>query len=392
MIARPHGADVMTADFIVVGAGPAGATAARELAREGFRVLMLAPAARRPVPLGETLPPDARHLLRAAGIECEFLAQGHAPRHGLRSAWGDEELVEENFIFHPDGAGWQLDRPTFDSLLIAAAEAAGAVILRECRVRAFGFEAGRARVLAEQEGRAIELRAAAAVEGSGRACVVARMAGAARRSLDRLTGVACVMRDADREGEALGLVEAVAEGWWYSTPVPEGRLAIFFSDADLPALRAARTREGWLEALRRTRHLRALVAARGCRLAASPCVIAAGSACLAPVCGAGWLAVGDAALSHDPLSGRGIAAALSGGRSGARAFAAFARGDMRAVEAYSVEAGHALARYREALRTHYGAERRWPSEPFWQRRSQLHRGVQPPSSERRHTPIPAGSA
>ncbi|MGH3923220.1 MAG: FAD-dependent oxidoreductase, partial [Pseudonocardiaceae bacterium] len=70
------------ADVVVIGAGPAGATAALTLARRGARVL-LAERPERPerqrIRLGEGLPPAARPLLTSLGLWEQFRAAGHLP-------------------------------------------------------------------------------------------------------------------------------------------------------------------------------------------------------------------------------------------------------------------------------------------------------------------------
>ncbi len=104
---------------------------------------------------------------------------------------------------------------------------------------------------------------------------------------------------------------------------------------------------------------------------------AANSAHVVPFRGPGWIAVGDATLSYDPLFGRGIAAALDGGRRGARALTDHARGNASALEEYSRKLEHEFERYRAALHAYYGAERRWPLESFWRRRTPFSKDAAP---------------
>ena len=86
------------------------------------------------------------------------------------------------------------------------------------------------------------------------------------------------------------------------------------------------------------------------------------------VCGARWLAVGDAASCFDPLSAQGIYKALADGIAAAHAIAAaLATGsDLDASYQHAVQ-----SRFTEYLANRnyfYGLERRWPDSPFWQRR------------------------
>lgn len=63
--------------------------------------------------------------------------------------------------------------------------------------------------------------------------------------------------------------------------------------------------------MRATRHLGRLVEAY--RVEGVPVARAADSTMLERCFGAGWIAIGDAAVSYDPLASRGLVAALTGG-------------------------------------------------------------------------------
>jgi flavin-dependent dehydrogenase len=88
------------------------------------------------------------------------------------------------------------------------------------------------------------------------------------------------------------------------------------------------------------------------------------------VAGEGWLAVGDAAMSFDPLSSEGISKGLQMGLAAAAAAAALCRGRADAAADYARDTEAAFAEYLSARRDFYAAERRWPDAPFWQRRLQ----------------------
>ncbi len=99
-----------------------------------------------------------------------------------------------------------------------------------------------------------------------------------------------------------------------------------------------------------------------------PRTFSAVSSCLGRVGGDGWVAVGDAAASHDPLSSPGIPHAMGSGTQGALVAANTLFADGRALEAYQEAVRADFLHY---LRTHwqsYQRETRWPDAPFWQRR------------------------
>jgi flavin-dependent dehydrogenase len=83
--------------------------------------------------------------------------------------------------------------------------------------------------------------------------------------------------------------------------------------------------------------------------------------------GKAWLAVGDAAISFDPLATQGIHTALESGARGAQALL---------VSEVNPESWQAYAQYlqdlrqqqRQALLHQYLSENRWPEQEFWAHR------------------------
>ncbi len=116
-------------DALVIGAGPAGATAALMLARAGWSVALVEKAAfpRRKV-CGEFISATSLPLLRALGVESAYLEQaGPAVRRvGLYS--GNAMLAADmpRSARGADVYGRALGREHFDNLMLNAAAAAGA--------------------------------------------------------------------------------------------------------------------------------------------------------------------------------------------------------------------------------------------------------------------------
>jgi hypothetical protein len=195
------------------------------------------------------------------------------------------------------------------------------------------------------------------VDATGRRRGVARRLGGCVEHGDRLVGVVAHLPEAEVRGTPR--VDAAPEGWWYSTAVPVGgRVILFFTDADLPAAGRAR-RPGGLAALAAGVPGLTDVAPLLSQVTAYP--LAAGTAWLARPRGHRWLAVGDAAVAIDPLSGQGLLMALVGG---VRAAAAIVGQDAT----YERWLAGALVSLRLQQRAAYACEWRWPNHPFWSRR------------------------
>ncbi|MBW4718154.1 FAD-dependent oxidoreductase [Saccharothrix obliqua] len=344
-------------DVVVAGAGPAGSAAALALARAGHRVL-LAEASRFDRPrLGETLSPFAVALLDDLA-----LPRTGVPQWGFASAWGSAELAESSFVWSPFGGGEHVDRRAFDVALAGAACDAGARLVPGCPVTAAEPAGDGWRVAVG--GRAV--RARAVVDATGRAAAVARRLGARWVRLDRLVGVAAFFHEGVVDG-GIGLLEAVPDGWWYTAPVPPERRAVtFITDVDLCRRHRYHETGTWRQALAGTRY----VAAHATGPPTGPLTLgsAASGALRGPAAPGRWLAVGDAALAVDPLSGSGIARALSTGYAGGEAMAHWLAGDRGPAVAHEARLACDLHDYLRNRVDHYRREQRWPTSPFWVRR------------------------
>ncbi|SEB24392.1 NAD(P)/FAD-dependent oxidoreductase [Variovorax sp. YR216] len=349
-------------DVAVVGAGPAGCATALALRQRGHSCLLIESAGNARVRVGETLPPAACRPLAALGVWDAFVASRPLPSVAIRSIWGSREPQEREFIFDPYGNGWHLDRARFDAMLLEQATKAGATLLQPARLQS--AELDRHGIWALRIAGDL-LRARLVVDASGRAASFARRQGAMRTARDHLIGVVARYRLPTRQRAEAGvmLLEAAQDGWWYGARLPNAGLVVsYMTDRDL----LPRGLSEFESVLGRTEEVAQAV--EGHVLDSPPHSVPADTACLWPMCGAGWLAVGDAAASYDPLSGQGIFKALSSGRLAADAISANLAGDDSALRYYGAEV---CADFRRALAlrsVYYAHEHRWPKSMFWHRR------------------------
>jgi flavin-dependent dehydrogenase len=140
------------ADVLIIGAGPAGSTAAALLHQQGFRLLVVEKQAFPRFVIGESLLPHSMDLLQEAGLLDAVQAQGFLQKFGavfLR----DGEIC--NFDFADQfTAGWkytyQVPRADFDMALAEAVATRGVPMLYRHGVTAVELGDGRARVTIEQ--------------------------------------------------------------------------------------------------------------------------------------------------------------------------------------------------------------------------------------------------
>lgn len=348
----------------MVGGGPAGCAAAIVLAGAGANVAVLERSAYDGIRVGETLPPEVRFMLERLGVWDRFQDDGHTPSPGILAAWGQPEPHANDFILNPYGYGWRVDRNRFDSLLAIRARAAGAVVLGRTAVDRCVRHPDRGWDLTVTSGEgSSSLSAAFVVDATGRSSSFARALGARRVVHDRMVALVRIMSPAV-EGAPVdrrALIEATADGWWYSAWLPDGRLILAFQTEAGPGLRARWSE--WLAGAPQTA-ARAAVATGG-----DVRVVTANSHRCEPVAGDRWLAIGDAAAAHDPICGLGILWALESGVTGATAI-----GSPSAAAGYEVAMRERFDRYLATRTLYYREENRWPDAPFWRRR---HRDAEP---------------
>lgn len=356
-------------DVAIGGGGPAGAAAAIRLARAGVRVVVVDADDRRDDKIGESLAPSARLVLERIGVWEQHRAANHRPCHANRSSWGSDEIETYDFLRDPHGHGWHIDRRRFETMLASEAARAGCLWLPRTRLQRLTRGGDGWRLTITAPGRRAEITARFMVDATGRSSRIGRSQGARREVHDHLVAlVAFLVPEREPVADGTTLIEAVADGWWYTAHLPDGRLACaFMTDPDLLRQSGGRSPAAWAERLARTVHTRARLDAFGYRLVAPPAGVAAGSAMLNPIVGPGWIAAGDAAAAYDPLSAHGIAAALATGWDAAAAALAALDGEP-AAEAYEDRVRRSFTHYLETRVPYYEMEERWPGSPFWRRR------------------------
>jgi flavin-dependent dehydrogenase len=325
-------------DVCVIGAGPAALATASRLVDVGRDVLILDRATARSRWGGETFTGAIRGPLSELGCWEAFERAGHVAGYERQCAWGGEPRAE-NALFQPDGPLWHVDRDRFDADLRSAVHNRGVVLDSYGKLESVRLDDGYWSV-AFGCGRVIEARYL--VDATGRQRMLGRRLGARIESHDRLVGLtARVARDRATAEVRSMLLQAMPFGWWYAAPIPDGHVLVLFTDADLvpPGLR---------------RRLRPA---------------AANSAFTDTEGAEGWLAVGDACASHDPLCGWGVHRALANGLLAGDAIASLlATGNSGPIVKYRRHCREQYDRYLRGLTHRYSLERRWPTAPFWERR------------------------
>jgi len=305
----------------------------------------------------------AKNLLEHLGIRHDFEKENHLSVYSTVSAWGQAATRETPAIFSTNGAGWHLDRRSFDAFLSRQAEQQGATIFLNTHLQSFEKSEGGWRVrLSDSK----EIMARFIVDATGRRAVFARKNGAAIQTTDRLVSFSRFFT-LDEKCAPETLIESFEEGWWYTARAGARRVVACLTDADIGVKLGLSAKENWFALFGKTREIRKSV---GNGATAEECLTRpANSARLVPVGEADWLAVGDAASAFDPLSSQGITKALR-----SAVFASYAiadllvKSDKTAVSRYRKFIETEYDVYQKLYKKYYSNEQRWRDSLFWQRR------------------------
>lgn len=358
-------------DVAVIGAGPAGSAIARRLALRGARVALVERTRFEAPRMGESLAPAALPLLTALGLREEFFALKPMRSFGTRSCWGEETPAVHSHLMSPWGCGWHVDRASFDRMLAEGARNAGAKAFFGMSLAAFTSTRRGWQLVLHETGaeKKLSVSTSLLIDATGRTARCSTQLGAQRVLLDRLVAAFVRFDKADTDREGYVLVETAPEGWWYSAPLPgSSMIAMLMTDSDLCRNLKAASIDSWRALIRTTVLTQSrLTQAHEC---AAPMVCSAVSHRLqrSERCRP-WLAVGDAALAVDPISGSGVVRALRTAEAGAVTISAMLeRGSRAEIADYEKERDVECSRYLDERARYYGLESRWIEQPFWARR------------------------
>ncbi|MGI9610402.1 MAG: NAD(P)/FAD-dependent oxidoreductase [Acidimicrobiia bacterium] len=201
----------MKTDVAIIGAGPAGATAAIDLARMGIDTVLVEKETFPRFHIGESLTGESGKVLRSLGLEERLNEKGHPVKRGVKvfgpggrnSFWVPVVTVtEEGDRF--ESSTWQVRRSDFDTLLLEEAQSAGATLLKGEALEPIVQDDGQVTGLrvALEDGIAETIESKILLDASGMKCFLSRakVTGPKERGLyDKQIAVFTHVRGAKRD-------------------------------------------------------------------------------------------------------------------------------------------------------------------------------------------------
>ncbi len=229
-------ANNLSCDVLVIGGGPAGATAATLLAERGYQVTLLEKAHHPRFHIGESLLPANLPLLERLGVAEAVKAIG-------MEKWGAEFVSpqhEHHQIFEFADAwdksmpmAYQVRRADFDEILIRNAAAKNATVIEGCQVQGVTFLPDKQGALVQaryDNGQKANWRARFVLDASGRDTLLGKQLNAKQSNKKHnSTAIYAHFSGAQRHsGKSAGHITVFwfDHGWFWFIPLADGTTSV----------------------------------------------------------------------------------------------------------------------------------------------------------------------
>lgn len=291
-------------EICVVGGGPAGASIARRLALLEHQVTLIDQANQVNLPTGESLSPGIIPLLEKCGIRQNIELAGFLRPTETVIRWGGRSRRRASKL---DKRGFQVDRPTFDRLLLEEAEKAGVQVVQPATLTGLTQLEDGTWLLTYTEGdQEHQLKTAFYVDASGRRSL---FPGNKIRYSEPTMALTGYWNNVAIQGNETR-IEAGTNEWYWGAPFNNGlfKASIFLNPLDYPQMVPAEVTAFYQSKLESSGFLRRCL--NGTLCSAVEAHDASSYYDDQPV-GKTFIKVGEAALSIDPLTSQGVATAIS---------------------------------------------------------------------------------
>lgn len=356
-------------DILILGGGIAGCIAAISLV-DRFQVTLIDKLPEPKDRIGESLAPAAQRILRELNLCQDLDAKTEQKLFrknlGMQSYWGSNQVHMVDHFKNPDGLGLNLDRKEFEVYLRKVAEERGVECLWNAQFVKSKFEENSWKVLIKSGAAEYQIRTQFVIDATGRQSHFARHQGIQRSHFDQL--IACWISLPNTLKNEMSTISSTQSGWWYSAVVPNNKRVISFqTDSDLFEKSTFKTLDSLLILAKENEQIQSILNQSDENAILFHGVTAANSTKLNQTAGNKWVALGDAAISFDPLSSQGMFNAMACAMQLRNLIVEFGFTE-QLQQHYSNQIVSIWHRYLQHKDLFYSQEQRWKSHEFWKRR------------------------
>ncbi|GFD83137.1 hypothetical protein KUL118_59990 [Tenacibaculum sp. KUL118] len=305
-----------TTDILIIGGGIAGCIAAISLVNH-YNVTLLDKLVEPVDRIGESLAPAAQRILKELDLlenESEAIKQTIFRNNlGMQSYWGNNQLQIVDHMRNPDGFSRSLDRKNFEVYLRNVAAKRGVNCIWGTRLSNSSYENNYWKITTKSDDlknrTTHTIHVKFVIDATGRQSHFTKSLGIQRTQYDKL--ISCWMSLPNTQENTMSTIVANELGWWYSAVVPDNkRIIAFQTDADLVDRNTFKHVNTFLSFAKEHKLIQPLIEGNETTVNFHG-TVSANSTRLEQVTGKQWVALGDAAMSFDPLSSQGMFNAMA---------------------------------------------------------------------------------
>lgn len=369
-----------TTDILIIGGGIAGCIAAISLVNY-YNVTLLDKLVEPVDRIGESLAPAAQRILKELDLlenESEAIKQTIFRNNlGMQSYWGNSQLQIVDHMRNPDGFSRSLDRKNFEVYLRNVAAKRGVNCIWGTRLSNSSYENNYWKITTKSDDlknrTTHTIHAKFVIDATGRQSHFTKSLGIQRTSYDKL--ISCWMSLPNTQENTMSTIVANELGWWYSAVVPDNKRVIAFqTDPDLVDRNTFKHVNTFLSFAKEHKLIQPLIEGNETTVNFHG-TVSANSTRLEQVTGKQWVALGDAAMSFDPLSSQGMFNAMANAMQLQKLLINYdfikdldSTKEEQFNRLYENQLQQVWNHYLKHKNFFYSTETRWKEAPFWKRR------------------------
>lgn len=370
-------------EILIIGGGIAGCIAAISLA-DNYQVTIVDKLAQPAERVGESLAPACQRIFKKLNIleheSNELKQQLYINNLGMQSYWGSNQVQFVDYLRNPDGPSKSLDRKNFENYLRTLVTQHNVNCLWGYRFQNSNYDKSIWNIKVKPEDKREKetqiISAKLVIDATGRNSHFTRSLGIQRTHFDKL--ISCWISLPNKETNGMSTIASDELGWWYSAVTPnKKRILSFQTDADLVDRATLKNKESFLQLVGSNIIMKKLIQSVPFETINFHGTVSANSTRLNTVAGNQWVALGDAAISFDPLSSQGMFNAMACAMQVKELLDQynFVK-DNKTISkeafsnAYNQQINTIWKHYLKHKNLFYNIENRWKNAPFWYRRQQ----------------------